>query len=155
GLPFAPGSGVVGGLQTQWTLLGAFTDPLASPAAAGVFTFNASQSDAAGILSKPAIGSTSTPNAAWDKALLNTPNPAPGAGPGASTFLGSTDPGSFTTTFGLGGFLNGAWPQGGMQGSLGDVLNMIQGQARSGATLNVISDAGRAVLSASGTLDVC
>jgi hypothetical protein len=155
GLPFAPGSGVVAGPQTQWTLLGAFTDPNASPAATGVFTFNASQANTAGILTKPAIGSTSTLNANWNNALLNSLNPAPGVGPGASTFLANTDPGSFTTTFGLGGFLNGAWPQGGMQGSLDSTLTMIQGQARQGSTLNVISDVGRAVLSASGTLTVC
>ena len=154
GSPFAPASGVVAGPQTQWELLGAFTDSTASPAATGVFTFAGSQNNAAGILTKPGVGSSNTLQATWNSALLASTGATP-AGPGSTQFLASTDPASYTTTFGLGGFLGGTWPTGLMQGSLDSTLSMIKGQARQGSTLNVISDIGRAVLSASGTLSIC
>src|SRR6185295_5147668 len=46
GLPFDPGSGVVGGPQTQWTIIGR-APVAATPAANGIFVYAGSQNDAA------------------------------------------------------------------------------------------------------------
>lgn len=156
GSPFAPGSGVVGGPQTQWTIIG--RDPVpATPAANGIYVYAASQNNAANISIVPAISQTNTRVQAWNS-FLNTSTGATPAGPGAQVFLNSTDPAAFTnsTNFALSGTLGGSWNAGGMQGSLGDLLNIIQGRARNEAgQTNVISDAGMAILSASGVLTIC
>jgi hypothetical protein len=162
GSPFNPANGVVGTPQTQWTLLGQFTDPTASPASTGVFSFTGSQKNSQTIAANPsgipAVGQTTTRLATWNNALLHDTAAAPGAGPGASTFLVNTDPAAFSNSanFGLGGNLSGSWPAGGMQGSLDRTLVMIQGRVRTQANqLNVISDIGAAVLSSAGILSVC
>src|SRR5262245_50984439 len=48
GLPFAPGSGVVGGPQTQWSIVGRNIVPT-TPTSLGTFTYAASQVAAADI----------------------------------------------------------------------------------------------------------
>jgi hypothetical protein len=160
GSPFNPSNGVVGTPQTQWEVLGQFTDPTASPASTGVFSFTGSQNNSQTITANPsgipAVGQTTTRVGTWNNALSHDVATAPGAGPGASTFLGNTDPASFTMNFGLGGNLGGSWSKGGMQGALDNILIMIQGQARTHAgQLNAISDTGSAVLSSSGILSIC
>ncbi len=156
GLPFAPGSGVVGGPQTQWTIVG--RNPVAAtPAANGIFVDAASQNDAANISIVPAISQTNGRVQGWNSALNASTGSTP-IGPGAQVFLNSTDPAAFTNSanFGLSGTLGGSWNAGGMQGSVGDLLSIIEGRARNEAgQTNVISDAGRAILLASGQLTVC
>lgn len=153
---FAPGAGVVGGPQTQWTIIGKNAIPT-TPAVNGIFTYSGTQMTTADVTIVPAIGTEQVRVVGWNS-FLNTSTGATPAGAGASVFLNSADPAAFTnaTNFGLGGFLGGTWNDGGMQGSVGDVLNIIQGQARntSGQT-NILSDVGRAVLSASGQLTIC
>ena len=156
GSPFAPGSGVVGGPQTQWTIVG--RNPVAAtPAANGIFVYAASQNDAANISIVPAISQTNSRVQGWNSALNLSTGSTP-IGPGAQVFLNSTDPAAFTNSanFGLSGTLGGSWNAGGMQGSVGDLLSIIEGRARNEAgQTNVISDAGRAILLASGQLTVC
>jgi hypothetical protein len=147
---------VVGGPQTQWTILG--RNPVtATPAANGIFVYAASQNDAANISTVPAISQTNSRIQGWN-GLLNTSTGSTPAGPGAQVFLSSTDPAAFTnnTNFGSGGTLGNSWNAGGMQGSLGDLLSLLEGRARNEAgQTNVISDAGRAILLASGQLSIC
>lgn len=153
---FAPGAGVVGGPQTQWTIIGRNAVPT-TPAANGIFTFQGSQDVSANISIVPATSQTNTRIVGWNS-FLNTSTGATPAGAGAQVFLANTDPAAFTndTNFGLGGTLGNSWNAGGMQGSVGDVLNILQAQARnvSGQT-NILSDVGRAVLLASGQLTIC
>src|SRR5262249_36921286 len=68
GSPFAPGSGVVGGPQTQWTILGR-NQIAASPTADGVFVYAGSQNDSANITIVPAISATNTRIQGWNSAL--------------------------------------------------------------------------------------
>ena len=158
GSPFAPGSGVVVGPQTQWTIVG--RDPqVTTPAANGIFTYAASQNNSANISIVPAISPYNGRVQGWDSAL-NLSTGATPIGPGAQVFLSSADPAAFTnpTNFNLSGTLGGSWNAGGMQGSIGDLLNIIKGQARQSGppvVTNVISDAGMAILSASGQLTIC
>jgi hypothetical protein len=156
GSPFAPGSGVVSGPQTQWTIVG--RDPVAAtPAANGIYVYAASQNAAANISIVPAIAPTNTRIQAWNSALNFSTGSTP-IGPGAQVFLNSTDPAAFTNpnNFNLSGTLGGSWNAGGMQGSLGDLLNILQGRARNEAgQTNLVSDAGMAILSASGLLTIC
>ena len=158
GSPFAPGSGVVAGPETQWTIVG--RNPIAStPAVNGIYTYSASQNTAANISIVPAISVENTRIQGWNSALNLSTGSTP-IGPGAQVFLNSTDPAAFTnpTNFNLSGTLGGTWNAGGMQGSIGDLLNIIQGQARQSGppvVTNVISDAGRVILSASGQLTIC
>lgn len=156
GDPFGAGTGVVGGAETQWTILG--RNPVAAtPAANGIFVYAASQTDAAGISIVPAVAQTNTRIQGWNSTLLASTGGTP-VGPGAQVFLNSTDPAAFTNAnnFGLSGTLGGSWNAGGMQGSIGSLLNILEGRARNEAGLtNVLSDVGRAVLLASGQLTIC
>lgn len=156
GSPFAPGSGVVAGPETQWTIVG--RNPIAAtPAVTGIYTYSASQNTAANTSIVPAISVENTRIQGWNSALNLSTGSTP-IGPGAQVFLNSTDPAAFTnpTNFNLSGTLGGTWNSGGMQGSIGDVLNILQGRARNEAgQTNLISDVGRAVLSASGQLTIC
>jgi len=156
GSPFAAGSGVVGGPQTQWSIVGRDIVPT-TPTSLGTFTYAASQSDAANISIVPSITTYSTRVQGWNSALDASTGSTP-IGQGAHVFLNSTDPAAFTNgnNFGLDGTLGGTWNAGGMQGSLGDLLTILEGRARNEAgQTNVISDAGRAVLLASGQLEIC
>ena len=156
GLPGAPfgNSSVVNGPQTQWSIVGRNPIP-ATPAANGIFVYAGSQTNSAGISIVPSISGTNGNIQTWNSAL-NASTGATPIGPGAQVFLSSNDPASYTTKFGLDGTLGGQWNGGGMQGSLGDVLTMIQGQARTaGGLTNVLSDVGRAVLSVDGQLSIC
>lgn len=153
---FASGAGVVGGPQTQWTILGR-APVTATPSINGIFTYAASQNNAAGQSVVPAIGTFSTKIQTWDAGLLTSTGATP-AGPGAQVFLSANDPSAFTnpTYFNLSGTLGGTWNGGFMQGSLNSVLYMIQGQGRNaGGATNVLSDVGLAVLSSSGLLTIC
>jgi len=155
GSPFAPGSGVpVGGADTRFTLLGR-NQIAASPSVNGIFTFTSSTSDAAG-QTTASISPTNSKIVGWNSALLASTGSTP-FGQGASTFLSSTDPAAFTNgnNFGIGGSLGGTW-SGGMEGTIGSLLNIIQGQARNAqGTTNILSDVGRVVLSAQGVLSIC
>lgn len=156
GSPFAPGSSVVGGPETQWTIIGRNAVP-ATPAANGIYVYAGSQNDSANISIVPAISQTSTRIQGWN-AYLNTSTGATPAGPGAQVFLPSTDPAAFTnsTNFGLSGTLGGSWNAGGMQGSLGSLLTIIEGRVRNEAgQFNTLLDVGRVFLSASGQLTIC
>lgn len=156
GSPFAPGSGVVAGPETQWTIVGRNPIP-ATPSANGIYTYTGSQNTAANISIVPAISQTNTRIQGWNSAL-NLSTGATPIGPGAQVFLNSTDPAAFTNpnNFNLSGTLGGSWNAGGMQGSIGDVLNILEGRVRNEAgVFNTISDAGRAVLAASGQLTIC
>lgn len=153
---FAAGAGVVGGPQTQWTIIGRDPQP-AIPAANGIYVYAGSQNTSANISIVPAISQTNTRVQAWDAALNLSTGPTP-AGLGAQVFLSSLDPAAFTNpnNFNLSGTLGGSWNAGGMQGSLDSILTIIQGRARNEAGLtNVLSNAGQAVLSASGLLTIC
>ena len=153
---FASGAGVVSGPQTQWTIIGR-APVTATPSINGIFTYAASQNDAAGQSVVPAIGTFSTRIQTWDSALLASTGATP-SGSGAAVFLNSTDPAAFTNSnnFNLSGTLGGTWNGGFMQGSLNNILNMIQGQGRNAAgQTNVLSDVGQAILTASGQLTIC
>lgn len=156
GSPFAPASGVVAGPETQWTIVGRNPVPM-TPAANGIYTYSGSQNAAAGIVTTPAISPQNGRIQGWNS-FLNASTGATPVGAGAQVFLPSTDPAAFTnpTNFNLSGTFGGSWNDGGMQGSIGDVLNILEGRSRdtSGAT-NLISDVGRVVLSASGQLTIC
>jgi hypothetical protein len=156
GLPFSPGAGVVGGAQTQWTIIGR-NQVAASPSANGIFVYAGSQNDSTNITILPGISATNTRIQGWNSSL-NTSTGSTPVGPGAQVFLDSTDPAAFTNSnnFDLDGTLGGSWNAGGMKGSVGDLLNILEGRARNelGQT-NVISDAGRAILLASGQLTIC
>src|SRR5262249_4924352 len=124
-----------------------------------VFVYAGSQNDSANITIVPAISVTNTRIQGWNSALNLSTGSTP-LGQGAQVFLNSTDPAAFTNpgNFGLDGTLGGAWNAGGMQGSVGDILNIIQGQARTSGPpvqTNLISDAGRAVLALNGQLTIC
>ena len=156
GSPFAPGSGVVGGAQTQWTIIGR-NQVAASPSANGIFVYAGSQNDSSNITILPGISATNSRIQGWNSFLNGSTGSTP-IGPGAQVFLNSTDPAAFTNpnNFDIDGTLGGSWNGGGMKGSVGDLLNILEGRARNelGQT-NVISDAGRAILLASGQLTIC
>lgn len=69
---------------------------------------------------------------------------------GTELLLNASDPASFTTTMGFGGSLNGSFPSI-LEGSLGSLMTILQGRA----TGNLLSDVGRATLSANGLLTIC
>lgn len=156
GSPFAPGTGVVAGPETQWTIVGRNPVP-ATPAANGIYTFSASQNPAENISIVPAIAPQNSRIQGWNSGLNTQTGPTP-AGPGASVLLPSSNPAAFTNpdNFNLSGTYGGSWNDGGMQGSIGDVLHLIQGRVRNeSGVFNTISNVGRATLSASGMLTVC
>jgi hypothetical protein len=161
--PFAQGAGVIGA-NTQWTILGANLVPT-TPTANGVFTFTASQFDTSqfvpptgtGTAPKPSINATNSKIGSWNSELGQLPGAAPG-GTGAFMFLSSAEDAAFSkdANFGLGGLLGGTWGGGNMQGLFNTTLSLIQGRARNetGGT-NVLSDIGRAILTADGQLTIC
>jgi hypothetical protein len=56
---------------------------------------------------------------------------------------------------GISGTMSGSFTGGGLQGSLGNVLTLIQGRALVSGQQNVLTDVGQAVLSAGGQLSIC
>lgn len=79
----------------------------------------------------------------------------PATGPGTEIVLAASDPSSYTTRMGISGTMSGSFTGGGLQGSLGNVLTMIQGRALVSGQQNVLTDVGQAVLSAGGQLSIC
>ncbi|MGC4098256.1 MAG: hypothetical protein QM706_14170 [Nitrospira sp.] len=78
-------------------------------------------------------------------------NIAPISAPlGNEVLLPKTDPGSYTTQMGIGGMLNGAFP-GILEGGVGSFMSILQGRVGG----NVLSDVGRALLTADGQLKIC
>lgn len=75
---------------------------------------------------------------------------APGLPAGNEVLLPKTDPASFTTQMGIGGTLNGSFPSN-VEGGVGTFLTILEGTVRG----NVLSDVGRALLSADGQLKIC
>jgi hypothetical protein len=127
-----------------------------------VFVFAGSQNNSAGITIVPSVSGTNGTIQGWNSNLGTSTGATP-AGPGAQAFVSAGDQTaafSSSNNFGLDGTLAGSWNAGGMKGSLGDILTMIQGQARTGPAgtptgTNVLSDAGRAVLALNGQLTIC
>ena len=75
----------------------------------------------------------------------------PGLSDGNEVLLPKTDPGSFTTQMGIGGMLNGSFPDI-LEGELGTTfMTILEGTVRG----NVLNDVGRALLEADGRLQVC
>src|SRR5262249_4737657 len=86
----------------------------------------------------------------WNGALVPT-------GAGTEIVLDSSNTAAFTKIFNPTVTLGGNWTGGGMQGLFGTTLNLIQGKAldiNTGDT-NILSDAGRAILTADGFLNIC
>ncbi|MDN5940399.1 MAG: hypothetical protein L0H94_00835 [Nitrospira sp.] len=158
------------GAQTQFDLSESSLNPLSATAGVepvqytllssegttvfDVFINHASQKTSAEIVasqSNNGVGPLNSLITGWRENIGTT------TGPGSEIVLPAIDPASWTTTFGIGGSLSGTWTGGGMQGSLGTLLTMIQGDAYVDATQerNVLSDVGKALLLANGPFNLC
>lgn len=140
-----PLSATAGPQTVQWTLL-----EYQGASAPTNVTYAASSRDAALLTS---LGNNSVNQLrillqGWSNGLSSQGG---GSGPGAEVLLASTNPASFTQVFGVGGDLGGTFV-GPMQGDLGSIVNLIRGQNSGG---NILSDVGRAVLTANGQLTIC
>jgi len=146
--PLNPLSVTAGPEPILWTLLsGQGTTQLTT------FINTASQLNAADTIasgSNNGIAAANSTITGWRNALNTT------TGPGTEIVLTASDPASFTTAFTIGGNLNGSFTGGGLAGTVGSLLNIIQGQARTATgDTNVLTDAGRAMLAANGQLQIC
>lgn len=140
-----PLAATTGSQPIQWSLL----EYQGTNAATNVI-YAASSRDAAMLtaLGNNSVNGQRNNMVAWNGFLTTAGG---GSGSGAEVLLSSTDPASFTSRFGMGGDLNGSFV-GPMQGDVDTLVNLIRGQNAGG---NILSDAGRAILSASGQLTIC